>query len=73
MHRLGLLSHAEAPLLLLDDVFSELDGLRSRALLEQLPPGQTLLTTASDPPDGVSPERVVRVTAGHLLCGTEIP
>ena len=42
-----------APVLLLDDVFSELDPLRSRALLEGLPPGQTLLTTAQPAPPEV--------------------
>lgn len=40
------------PLLLLDDVFSELDPGRSRALLREIPPGQTFLSTASPvPPD----------------------
>ena len=34
------------PVLLLDDVFSELDASRSSALVRNLPPGQTLLTTA---------------------------
>jgi DNA replication and repair protein RecF len=34
-----------APVLLLDDVFSELDPERSAALLDELPAGQTLLTT----------------------------
>ena len=35
-----------APVLLLDDVFSELDAQRAAALVRNLPPGQTLLTTA---------------------------
>ena len=39
-----------APVLLLDDVFSELDPDRSDALLANLPPGQTLLTSASGLP-----------------------
>ncbi len=34
------------PLLLLDDVFSELDPIRSDALVRHLPPGQSLLATA---------------------------
>lgn len=34
------------PLLLLDDVFSELDAYRSRALVEVLPRAQTFVTTA---------------------------
>lgn len=38
------------PLLLLDDVFSELDAGRAARLLELLPVGQALLTTAVPPP-----------------------
>jgi len=54
------------PVLLLDDVFSELDPDRSHALLEHLPPGQALLTTAGPLPSGVDPELVVRVRGGML-------
>ena len=43
------------PLLLLDDVFSELDPLRSDRLLQLLPKGQTLVTTASPLPSGMDP------------------
>lgn len=43
------------PLLLLDDVFSELDPLRSDQLLRLLPKGQTLVTTASPLPSGMNP------------------
>lgn len=56
----------EPPVLLLDDVFSELDADRSQALLEHLPPGQALLTTASAVPAGARPELVVRL-ARHRL------
>jgi DNA replication and repair protein RecF len=49
--------------LLLDDVFSELDRRRSDALLAALPPGQALLTSASGLPPGAAPERVLRVEA----------
>lgn len=55
------------PLLLLDDVFSELDPSRCTALLEHLPPGQSLLTTASGLPDAASPDRVVRIAAGAVV------
>lgn len=41
-------SLSTAPLLLLDDVFSELDLLRSRAVLELLPKGQVFVTSARD-------------------------
>ncbi len=55
------------PLLLLDDVFSELDGRRSAALLEHLPLGQAVLTTAGTVPAGAEPERVLRITAGRVV------
>ena len=51
----------EPPLLLLDDVFSELDALRSAALLSHLPGGQAVLTTTGHIPDGVQPDRRFRV------------
>jgi DNA replication and repair protein RecF len=57
----------EAPLLLLDDVFSELDDARSGALLEHLPAGQAILTTAGSLPAGLNPERMVRVESGRVL------
>lgn len=67
---LRLASHAivtdvtgSAPMLLLDDVFSELDPRRSDALLANLPPGQALVTSASGLPVGAAPEQVVRVVA----------
>jgi DNA replication and repair protein RecF len=55
-----------SPVLLLDDVFSELDGARADALVRELPPGQTLLTTASAVPDGVEPERRLRIANGAV-------
>jgi DNA replication and repair protein RecF len=54
------------PVLLLDDVFSELDPERSAALLAHLPAGQTLLTTASTLPPDAHPERVLRIVDGRL-------
>lgn len=50
------------PLLLLDDVFSELDPVRSHRLLDLLPTGQTLVTTASPLPSGLSPAAVIDLT-----------
>jgi DNA replication and repair protein RecF len=50
------------PLLLLDDVFSELDPQRSDRLLHLLPSGQTLVTTASPLPSGMSPAAVIDLT-----------
>ncbi len=55
------------PILLLDDVFSELDPNRSAALLANLPPGQALLTTTEDLPSRARPERVITVRAGQIL------
>jgi DNA replication and repair protein RecF len=54
------------PLLLLDDVFSELDPGRSAALLTHLPPGQTVITTATGLPPGTAPEVLLRVAAGEI-------
>jgi len=54
------------PVLLLDDVFSELDPVRSRALVAELPLGQVLLTTAVDPPPAVAPDRIFDVAAGRI-------
>ncbi len=56
-----------APLLLLDDVFSELDPTRSAALLAHLPPGQTIVTTASGLPSPAQPGRVLRVGDGQVI------
>jgi DNA replication and repair protein RecF len=54
------------PILLLDDVFSELDPDRSDALLANLPTGQTLLTSASGLPPKASPDLVLRIEAGTI-------
>lgn len=54
------------PVLLLDDVFSELDAARSEALLLHLPPGQALLTTAGPLPPAARPDYRVRVRNGSL-------
>jgi DNA replication and repair protein RecF len=55
-----------APVLLLDDVFSELDPARSAALLRVLPISQSILTTAGAIPPGATPDQVVRVQAGEV-------
>ena len=49
------------PTLLLDDVFSELDPARSRALVAELPPGQSILTTAAPLPEGIEVARLLPV------------
>ena len=55
-----------APVLLLDDVFSELDPRRTAALIEVLPSGQTLVSTASDIPSTIDIDRVLEVEAGTV-------
>ncbi len=54
------------PVLLLDDVFSELDPGRAAALLKALPSAQSLLTAASGLPPGAEPDRVLRVIGGTI-------
>ena len=66
-HQLATSEQGVAPVLLLDDVFSELDARRAEALVAQLPPGQVLLTTAVDPPAVVAADRVVDVSGGRLV------
>lgn len=66
-HTLVTLRLGTPPVLLLDDVFSELDADRSRALVDHLPTGQTLLTTAGSLPAGTTPERVVRIVGGKVV------
>jgi DNA replication and repair protein RecF len=54
----------EPPLLLLDDVFSELDSVRSQALVERLPTGGQTVVTATDRPSALAPTLLVTVTPG---------
>lgn len=66
-HRAVADAAGSPPVLLLDDVFSELDPDRSDALLAHLPAGQALLTTAGPLPAGARPEVELRVEAGKVL------
>lgn len=66
VHLLLTERHGESPLLLLDDVFSELDRFRTAALFEALPPGQAILTTAVSLPEGAEPARVLEATPGTV-------
>jgi DNA replication and repair protein RecF len=56
----------EQPVLLLDDVFSELDPLRAAALIRHLPEGQTIVTTAGTIPDEVQPALRLWVEDGRV-------
>jgi DNA replication and repair protein RecF len=58
---------ASTPILLLDDVFSELDASRADALLACLPAGQAVVTTAGELPPGIEVARRVRIEEGKLL------
>ena len=60
------------PVLLLDDVFSELDRARAAALLDALPQSQRILTAAGELPAGVRSDQLVRLadgTARTVLAG----
>jgi DNA replication and repair protein RecF len=66
-HRVVTDDTGAPPVLLLDDVFSELDPDRSAALLANLPVGQTLLTSASGLPPDAHPDLTLRVRAGEVV------
>lgn len=66
VHRRVTDAVGEAPVLLLDDVFSELDAQRSAALVRRLPSGQCLLSTAAGLPGGVTPEAILHVDGGKI-------
>ena len=66
-HRLVTEHVGSTPILVLDDVLSELDELRSTALLSDLPAGQVVITTASPLPPAAVPDRVLRIEAGTVV------
>ncbi len=63
-HRAVGSAFGEEPVLVLDDVFSELDEYRSSALVERLAAPQTLVSTASALPAGVQVTGRIRVANG---------
>ncbi len=65
-HRLVGERTGHPPVLVLDDVLSELDQQRADALLGHLPAGQVVLTTAGVLPARAVPQRIVRIAAGTL-------
>jgi DNA replication and repair protein RecF len=65
-HDIVTIDTGTPPVLLLDDVFSELDLERSDALLQHLPPGQTLLTSAAGLPPRARPDKILRIDAGAV-------
>ena len=58
-------------MLLLDDIFSELDGRRCHALAACLPMGQALLTSAAPVPDDLPVARAFWVQEGGIFPGME--
>jgi DNA replication and repair protein RecF len=66
-HRLVTDKVGSAPVLVLDDVLSELDPQRCQALLRHLPPGQVVLTTAGVLPDAAHPDAVVHIEDGMVV------
>lgn len=66
-HRLVTERTGSAPVLVLDDVLSELDDHRATALLDHLPDGQIVITTASELPRFAKADRVLRVHAGRVV------
>lgn len=68
-HRLLTDMLGEPPLLLLDDVLSELDNTRADALLRNLPSGQTVITSATELPETIKPDRLFRLSDGVLSTG----
>ena len=65
-HRLVGRETAMLPLLLLDDVFSELDRSRASALIAHLPPGQAFMSSAIEIPAEAEIEQVFDVSPGRL-------
>ena len=68
-HQLVADAIGEQPVLLLDDVFSELDAERATALVRHLPATQTLVTTAGALPEGLAPGAWLRIHDGAIVDG----
>lgn len=66
-HRMVADKAGSSPVLVLDDVLSELDPTRCSALLRNLPPGQVVLTTAGVLPDAAHPDAIVRIADGTVV------
>jgi DNA replication and repair protein RecF len=65
-HRLVTERTESAPVLVLDDVLSELDDHRATSLLGHLPDGQIVITTASELPPTARADRILRVVDGTV-------
>jgi DNA replication and repair protein RecF len=67
VHRLVAERTGSTPVLVLDDVLSELDAHRASALLQMLPAGQIVITTAGSIPSAAMPQRVIRIADGAII------
>ena len=65
-HQLVTERTGTAPVLVLDDVLSELDDDRATALLEHIPPGQVIITSATALPAAASADRTLYISAGAV-------
>jgi DNA replication and repair protein RecF len=66
-HRLVAERVESVPVLVLDDVLSELDPQRCAALLHHLPKGQVVLTTAGALPDAAHPDASLTIAHGNVV------
>ena len=67
VHRCVAQEVGSSPVLILDDVLSELDPQRSSALLRHFPMGQVLITTAGVLPKIAHIERVIKIRLGAVV------
>ena len=67
VHRLVADRTGSTPVLVLDDVLSELDAHRATALLGSLPTGQIVITTAGLIPPAATPDRIIRIADGAVV------
>ena len=67
IHELVAERSGSTPVLVLDDVLSELDAHRASALMRLLPDGQIVITTAGTIPAAAAPERVIRIEGGSVV------
>lgn len=72
IHRLVTEVVGTAPLLVLDDVLSELDPGRCEALLQHLPLGQVLITTAAPLPPAAHPDTIILIANGTIMPSEQI-
>ncbi len=66
-HRIVAEATGAEPVLLLDDVFSELDAQRGAALVANLPATQTFVTTAGAVPEGIVADAWIRIHEGRVV------